>query len=232
MVAVARALSGNMRLLLLDEPFEGLAPTVVQELFTAFDRLRQHVSIVIVEHNLDLVLALADRVYALERGAVFHEGRPSPAHQPRLPQRSSGSEPADRIPHRYDTGMPMNPTPPPAPRWWNKWRSCCGSTPATSAEPSPGAGRPEPPAADAWTSASRATRPWPTCRSTCTRSRSRSTTCSKARVLTLDEQRHLMRPHDFVYVPPGVRHSFHNTGTAGLVFLVITTPASDEEESL
>ena len=78
MVAVARALSGNVRLLLLDEPFEGLAPTVVQELFTAFDKLRQHVSIVIVEHNLDLVLALADRVFALERGAVFHEGPAEP----------------------------------------------------------------------------------------------------------------------------------------------------------
>ena len=78
MVAVARALSGNVKLLLLDEPFEGLAPTVVQELFTVFDKLRQHVSIVIVEHNLDLVLALADRVYALERGAVFHEGAAEP----------------------------------------------------------------------------------------------------------------------------------------------------------
>ncbi|HVB46862.1 MAG TPA: branched-chain amino acid ABC transporter ATP-binding protein/permease [Burkholderiales bacterium] len=74
MAAVARALSGNVRLLLLDEPFEGLAPAVVQELFGVFDRLRRHVSIVIVEHNLDLVLALADRVFALERGAVFHEG--------------------------------------------------------------------------------------------------------------------------------------------------------------
>jgi len=74
MAAVARALSGNVRLLLLDEPFEGLAPTVVQDLFKVFDELRRHVSIIIVEHNLDLVLALADRVFALERGAVFHEG--------------------------------------------------------------------------------------------------------------------------------------------------------------
>lgn len=78
MAAVARALSGNVRLLLLDEPFEGLAPTVVQELFTVFDRLRAEVSIVIVEHNLDLVLALADRVFALERGAVFHTGPAQP----------------------------------------------------------------------------------------------------------------------------------------------------------
>jgi quercetin dioxygenase-like cupin family protein len=47
-------------------------------------------------------------------------------------------------------------------------------------------------------------------------------------VLTLDEERHLMRPHDYVYVPPGVRHSFANTGLSGLVFLVVTTPAHDE----
>src|SRR5712672_1201259 len=78
MVAVARAMSGNVKLLLLDEPFEGLAPTVILELFKAFDLLRRHTSIVIVEHNLDLVLALADRVFALERGAVFHQGPAAP----------------------------------------------------------------------------------------------------------------------------------------------------------
>ena len=78
MAAVARALSGNVKLLLLDEPFEGLAPAVVQELFTVFDGLRGQASIIIVEHNLDLVLALADRVFALERGAVFHSGPAAP----------------------------------------------------------------------------------------------------------------------------------------------------------
>jgi len=74
MLAVARALSGNVQLLLLDEPFEGLAPVVTKELFGVFDRLRNELPILIVEHNLDLVLALADRVFVLERGTVFHQG--------------------------------------------------------------------------------------------------------------------------------------------------------------
>jgi branched-chain amino acid transport system ATP-binding protein len=77
MLAVARALAGDVKLLLLDEPFEGLAPAVAQELDRIFDRLRGEVSMLIVEHNLDLVLALADRAYVLERGSVTHQG---PAH--------------------------------------------------------------------------------------------------------------------------------------------------------
>lgn len=51
-------------------------------------------------------------------------------------------------------------------------------------------------------------------------------------LLTLDDETHLMRPNDYVYVPPGVRHSFTNTGLDGLVFLVITTPASDEDQEV
>ena len=74
MLAVARALTGDTRLLLLDEPFEGLAPSVVEELFVAFDKLRREVSIVIVDHHLDLALALSDRTVALERGGVTHVG--------------------------------------------------------------------------------------------------------------------------------------------------------------
>ncbi|MFZ2648853.1 MAG: cupin domain-containing protein [Burkholderiaceae bacterium] len=50
-------------------------------------------------------------------------------------------------------------------------------------------------------------------------------------LLTLDAQQHLMRAHDYVYVPPGVRHSFTNTGLTGLVFLVLTTPAGDSGDS-
>ncbi len=74
MVAVARALSGDTRVLLLDEPFEGLAPAVVEELFEAFDRLRHAVAILIVDHHLDLALALSDRTVVLERGEVTHVG--------------------------------------------------------------------------------------------------------------------------------------------------------------
>jgi ABC-type branched-subunit amino acid transport system ATPase component len=74
MVAVARALTGDTRILLLDEPFEGLAPAIVEELFEAFDKLRQEIAIIIVDHHLDLALALADRAVVLERGAVAHTG--------------------------------------------------------------------------------------------------------------------------------------------------------------
>jgi branched-chain amino acid transport system ATP-binding protein len=74
MVAVARALSGDIRVLLLDEPFEGLAPTVVEQLFETFDRLRKEIAIIIVDHNLDLALALSDTTVALERGRVIHRG--------------------------------------------------------------------------------------------------------------------------------------------------------------
>jgi branched-chain amino acid transport system ATP-binding protein len=74
MVAVARALSGDVRVLLLDEPFEGLAPTVVEQLFETFDRLRKEIAIIIVDHNLDLALALSDTTVALERGRVIYQG--------------------------------------------------------------------------------------------------------------------------------------------------------------
>ena len=48
-------------------------------------------------------------------------------------------------------------------------------------------------------------------------------------MLTLDERRVLMRRNDYVFVPPGVRHSFTNNGTVPLVFLVVTTPVEDGE---
>jgi len=78
MVAIARALSGRVKLLLLDEPFEGLAPAVTETIFAALDRLRGEVPILIVEHDLDLVLALADRIYVLDRGRISYAGPAAP----------------------------------------------------------------------------------------------------------------------------------------------------------
>ena len=48
-------------------------------------------------------------------------------------------------------------------------------------------------------------------------------------MLTLDDKRVLLRRHDYVFVPPGVRHSFTNNGLVALVFLVVTTPVEDGE---
>jgi len=78
MVAIARALSGNVQLLLMDEPFEGLSPTMIEELFKSVNSLRNEVSIVIIEHQLDLVLALADRACILDRESITHEGPTKP----------------------------------------------------------------------------------------------------------------------------------------------------------
>jgi ABC-type branched-subunit amino acid transport system ATPase component len=74
MVAIARALTGDVRVLLLDEPFEGLSPVVAEELFEVFDQLRHEIAIVIVDHHLDLALALSDRTVVLERGSVTWTG--------------------------------------------------------------------------------------------------------------------------------------------------------------
>jgi ABC-type branched-subunit amino acid transport system ATPase component len=78
MVAIARSVAGNVRLLMLDEPFEGLAPAVVDEVSEAVDRLCEAVPVLIVEHDLDRVLALADRIYVLDSGSVSYEGPARP----------------------------------------------------------------------------------------------------------------------------------------------------------
>jgi ABC-type branched-subunit amino acid transport system ATPase component len=78
MVAIARALSGNVRLLLMDEPFEGLSPAMVEEVFKTIESLRSEVPLLVIEHHLDLVLSLADRAYVLDRGYVSHEGPAEP----------------------------------------------------------------------------------------------------------------------------------------------------------
>jgi branched-chain amino acid transport system ATP-binding protein len=75
MLTIARTLMGNPELLLLDEPSEGLAPLVVESLLNQLRELkRQGLTILLAEQGVEFSLALADRVYVLERGAVRHTG--------------------------------------------------------------------------------------------------------------------------------------------------------------
>lgn len=75
MLTIARTLLGNPELLLLDEPSEGLAPLVVEALLRNIRTLKQQgVTILLAEQGVDFSLALADRVYVLEKGAIRHTG--------------------------------------------------------------------------------------------------------------------------------------------------------------
>ena len=75
MLAVARALMGQPKLLMLDEPSLGLAPRVVKEIFNIIERLRESgVSILLVEQNARAALAVADHAYVLETGDISLQG--------------------------------------------------------------------------------------------------------------------------------------------------------------
>jgi branched-chain amino acid transport system ATP-binding protein len=76
MLAIGRALVGNARLVLLDEPFEGLAQIVVSDIVEIIRELRGELTILLVEQSFELALSLADRAYVISNGEVVFEGSP------------------------------------------------------------------------------------------------------------------------------------------------------------
>ena len=77
MVAVARAIALSPSILLLDEPFEGLAPVVVTRFIEAVKKIKaMGISLLIAESNLATAVRIADRLYAIDRGEIIYDGTP------------------------------------------------------------------------------------------------------------------------------------------------------------
>lgn len=78
MLAIGRALLTNSRLILLDEPSEGLAPLIVREIGRTLLALKaERLSLLLVEQNYHLALRVADRVYVMSKGQIVWEGTPA-----------------------------------------------------------------------------------------------------------------------------------------------------------
>ena len=75
MLALARALMGNPRMLLLDEPCEGLAPIIVENIGEIISALKADVPILLTEQNAHFALGIADRGYVIDKGQVCYAGR-------------------------------------------------------------------------------------------------------------------------------------------------------------
>ncbi|MDB5947075.1 MAG: Branched-chain amino acid transport ATP-binding protein LivF [Ramlibacter sp.] len=75
MLAIARAMMARPKMILLDEPSEGIMPVLVDEMFELFGRMkREGTTILLVEQNVERALSISDRAYILDQGKIVHEG--------------------------------------------------------------------------------------------------------------------------------------------------------------
>ncbi|HEY7382551.1 MAG TPA: ABC transporter ATP-binding protein [Beijerinckiaceae bacterium] len=75
MLAIARAMVSDPKLIMLDEPSEGIMPVLVDEMFELFARMKkQGITLLLVEQNVERALQLADRAYVMDHGEIVHSG--------------------------------------------------------------------------------------------------------------------------------------------------------------
>ena len=88
-LAIARALMGKPKVLVLDEPTEGIQPNVIDEIGQVLRKLSGDIAVFIVEQYLEFVLSIADECYVLEKGRVIMSGAPSELDQAKLQETMS-----------------------------------------------------------------------------------------------------------------------------------------------
>jgi branched-chain amino acid transport system ATP-binding protein len=83
LLAMARCLVGGPRLILLDEPTEGIQPSIIDEIVDTLLGLRSKggLTMILVEQNLDFIAALSERVLILQKGAIVHSAKPDELHE-------------------------------------------------------------------------------------------------------------------------------------------------------
>jgi branched-chain amino acid transport system ATP-binding protein len=86
LLAIARCLCGKPKLLLLDEPTEGIQPSIIEEIIETLQRLKHStgLTVVLVEQNLDFIAALSERILLIQKGAITREVTPSGLNDPDL----------------------------------------------------------------------------------------------------------------------------------------------------
>jgi branched-chain amino acid transport system ATP-binding protein len=86
LLAIARCLCGKPRLVLLDEPTEGIQPSIIDEIVETLQRLREKsgLTMILVEQNLDFIAALSQRILIIQKGAITREVQPNDLHDASL----------------------------------------------------------------------------------------------------------------------------------------------------